>query len=54
MTPTYYTDEIKFENHEGYRVLFSAAERGSIVNERTLLNYYTQDQEYNGQFAVNL
>jgi len=51
LTPTYFSDEIHAQNREGYRVLHKKYERGSTINERTLMNMYTYDGRYSEDFS---
>lgn len=41
LTPTYYVNEIEGIRYQGYRGHLKNYERGSIVNERTMLNSRT-------------
>ena len=52
LTPTYYFDEINSLNYSGYRVYHRFSQRGSVVNERTLMNPTTYDGKSSEDFSV--
>lgn len=52
MTPTFYIDEINNLNYSGYRLNHRALQRGSVVNERTLMNYYTYNSKNSEDFSI--
>ena len=58
LTPTYYFDEINNLNYSGYRVYHKNSQRGSVVNERTIMNPKTYDgmlsEDFNVKFQTSI
>ena len=52
LTPTFYSDEINAAIYKGYRVQARTTKRGSVVNERTLTNLYTNDGRLSEDFSI--